>query len=125
MTNVIFEIDKAIFSFDLHDAMDLLVWYSSENHVKEALPLLRFLEASLNKPRRVPSKKEFLGFNALKLFGKDKDSISYKTSQKTYQLGSLQSVPIGHGKNLFPENIKEMGGDSDIFIIPIIFKSLT
>ena len=65
MSTVIFETEKAIFSFDLAVVLDLLAFYSSHDHVVEANARKRVLESKTDvafTSRRVFQKARIMEF---------------------------------------------------------------
>ena len=105
MNTVTYEMENAIFTFNLNDVIECLM--QSNDTTDTFNKLLHHLSLSPPGVIPIPEGNTDFGYIALDLIKKEKGSITCKACNKTYNPNQLKTTIVGHGTS--PFNLKEKG----------------
>jgi hypothetical protein len=112
---VVYETDKAVFSFTVDDVMDHLNRYETEYDEKEVTVLRDLLSSGTEDSITIPKDLRFFPFIALNLIKGSKGTVYCRTCGQTYESGQLKPVVVGHGETPLSVNVKGKGGLRRVF----------
>jgi hypothetical protein len=106
---VVYETDKAVFRFTVEDVRDYLNGSETEYDAKEATALKDLLSSARVDSITIPKDLRLFPHIALNLIRGSTGTAYCRICEKTYKLGQLKAVTVGHGENPFSVNVKGKG----------------
>jgi hypothetical protein len=101
MGTVTYEIEEAVFKFNLPDVEVRLRHYVDNHNVEAAAEILTYLSNRSGESIQVPNDFEYFAYVTLDLINAGKGTVACKSCDKTYKPGQLKPITIGYGESPF------------------------